>query len=544
MKKFIPLSLLILCTILFSDNLVAQGGTCSEIEPFCAGNQALIFPNCNNQDPNCTPTAEPGPDYDCLLTQPWPAWFYLQIDQSGDLDFEIIQNTAFDINGDPVGTGLDVDFICWGPFAQGADLCDYTQLQQFNEIACSYSIQPIENFTITNGQSGEIYVLLITNYDQGVGFIKLHQTNAGDPGAGSTDCSIVTTTEACDGDIVTLDATDPFAIGYEWTYENPIGSGTYVPFVPPETNPTLNVTVTGNYRAEVFYTGNSNITDYNVIFYPNPVANPPMDMFQCDDGTNTGIFDLTVNTPIILGGQDPLVFEVKYYETLLDSQNDTNEILTPTAYPIIGTSQTIYVRIHDIASGTCFDLTDFLIEFLPASAGPMTDIEVCDVDSDGFVSLDLITLKNPEALGAQDPFQFTVTYHASQADANADINPYPNPYVATAPSETIFVRVENNSNITCYATDSFVVTIFVAPTAIQPTPYIICDDLPNDGFADFDLTTKDLEITGGNPDAVVSYHETFPSTGQSSHCTCARNVRHCCGSTMALTVTVPHARRQ
>ena len=43
-----------------------QGGTCSSIEPFCAGNQALIFANCNNQDPDCVATAEVGPDYGCL----------------------------------------------------------------------------------------------------------------------------------------------------------------------------------------------------------------------------------------------------------------------------------------------------------------------------------------------------------------------------------------------------------------------------------------------------------------------------------------------
>ncbi|MGB0304678.1 MAG: hypothetical protein ACPGAI_06035, partial [Flavobacteriaceae bacterium] len=62
----------------------AQGGTCSSIEPFCAGNQALIFANCNNADPDCVTTAETGPDYGCLGSEPYPAWFYLQIDESGN----------------------------------------------------------------------------------------------------------------------------------------------------------------------------------------------------------------------------------------------------------------------------------------------------------------------------------------------------------------------------------------------------------------------------------------------------------------------------
>lgn len=313
----------------------------------------------------------------------------------------------------------------------------------------------------------------------------------------------------CSSNDVILDASAdaPPAATYQW-FLNAVA-------IPGAINPTYTVVApnSGTYSVEVVDPVDPTciVSDsIEVTFLSQPViANPPIDLFQCDDGSNTGVFDLTVNTLIILGGQDPLIYEVKYYETFIDSQNDTNEILTPAAYPIIGTSQTIYVRIHDIASGTCFELTDFLIEFLPAAAGPMTDFEICDADSNGFVSLDLITLKNPEALGAQDPLQFTVTYHTSQVDADADINPYPNPYVAAAPSETIFVRVENNNNPSCYATDSFVVNIFIAPIANPPTPYVICDDLPNDGFAEFDLTTKDLEITGGNPDAVVSYHTTL-----------------------------------
>ncbi|MDA1210403.1 MAG: hypothetical protein O3A41_05145, partial [Bacteroidetes bacterium] len=232
----------------------AQGGTCSSIEPFCAGNQALIFANCNNSDPDCNPTAEIGPDYGCLGTEPYPAWFFLQIDEPGNLNFTITQNTSFDVNGNPTGTGLDVDFIAWGPFAQGADLCDYSQLQAQNEIACSYSAAPVESFSINGAQSGEIYVLVITNFNQSAGFIKLEQTNAGQQGAGSTDCSILANDTACDGDVITFDATTTGAVAYDWTYESPAGSGNYVQFVPAETSPTLDVTVTGNYRCEVTLT--------------------------------------------------------------------------------------------------------------------------------------------------------------------------------------------------------------------------------------------------------------------------------------------------
>ena len=165
------------------------------IEPFCAGPEGLIFENCSSSsnDPNCNDTAINGPDYACLFSQPYPSWFYLQIDDPGDLNFEIVQNTEFDENGNPIGMGLDVDFIAWGPFAEGDNLCDPSLLQPFNEADCSYSAAPIENVTIPNAQTGELYVLLITNYNQSAGFIKLAQTNTGDPGAGSTNCEIITT---------------------------------------------------------------------------------------------------------------------------------------------------------------------------------------------------------------------------------------------------------------------------------------------------------------------------------------------------------------
>ena len=242
-----------LFTFLFSFRGMAQGGTCESIEPFCAGNQALIFANCNNVDPDCVTSAEAGPDYGCLFTQPYPAGFYLQIDEAGDLDFTITQNTNFDVNGNPTGTGLDVDFIAWGPFAQGADLCDYSQLQAANEIACSYSALPVESFSINGANSGDIYVLVITNFNQSAGFIKLEQTNAGQGGAGSTDCSILANETACEGDTITFDATTTGAVGYNWTYESPTGSGLYIPFVPDETDPTLDVTVSGSYRCEVAF---------------------------------------------------------------------------------------------------------------------------------------------------------------------------------------------------------------------------------------------------------------------------------------------------
>ncbi|MCW5520982.1 hypothetical protein J1N09_14120, partial [Aureitalea sp. L0-47] len=315
----------------------------------------------------------------------------------------------------------------------------------------------------------------------------------------------------CNQSDITLDA-DPGIPGlsYEW-FINGVSQG---PSTINDNTFTVTAPNSATVSVEVFdpadptcITGDSVQIDFLV----QPAAFPPDDLFQCDDGVNMGIFDLTVNDAVVIGGQNPALFNITYHNSLLEANTGANPIATPTAYMIVTPPiETVWVRIEDL-TGTCFEVEEFLIQFQSAMAGPMTDIVVCDDDANGIVTLDLVLLKNPEALGAQSPSLFSVSYHPTQGDADANTNAHPNPYDATAPSETIYVRVENNATPACYATDSFVVDIFEVPPVIIPTPLEVCDEIPNDGFAEFDLTSKDAEITGGNPNASVTYHLSFMS---------------------------------
>ena len=510
--KLTPFKLIIIIiSIFFIEKSYSQGGTCDTIDPFCAGDEALIFPNCNNTEPTCNATAEAGPDYGCLFSQPYPAWFYLQTDQTGTLEFDIIQNTAFDGDGNPTGTGLDVDFIAWGPFAEGDNLCDVTELQAFNEIDCSYSIDNIENFTIPNGQPGEVYVLLITNYSDDPGFIQLVQTNTGDTGAGNTDCSIISSTEGCEGDTITLDGTTTGATNYIWEYDDGLGGG-FIEIFNGIGFPTIDVTDSGFYQVTVAPT---NITiPFDIIFHPNPIVEAsPEDRFQCDDGTNTGVFDLTLNTPVVLGTQNPADFEVKYYETLAGSNTGIGEIINPTAFPIgMPPQQIIYLRIQDIASGTCYSLDEFTITFSTVTTGTMTEDRICDADGDGEVEIDLSFRKDAEALGTQNPLDYTVTYHSSQIDADAGTPFLPNPYLAND-GDQIFVRVQNNAFPTCFdTTENFFINL-AAPEIDSPA--IDISQCNNEIF-DLTINTPIVLGTPPPPDQLVSYHNnpTDADTGE------------------------------
>ena len=116
--------------------------------------------------------------------------------------------------------------------------------------------------------------------------------------------------ESCIGMTVTLDTgiSDPL-FTFQWFLNNVLISGA--------TNSALDVTVDGLYRVEAFEGVCFVQGEIEVHFNPQPIAYPPLDLFQCDDGVHTGVFDLTENDDDILGPQDPTMFVIKYYETLV-----------------------------------------------------------------------------------------------------------------------------------------------------------------------------------------------------------------------------------
>ncbi len=156
--------------------------SCDFAEPICTGT-TTTFPNMTNT------TALIGNNYDCLASQPNPSWFYLKIDQPGDLTLNIIQNSNSN------GSGIDVDFILYGPYSNYTEATTYcgnlgtaTSGSDLNTVVdCSYSTSSIETATISNAQAGEVYILMITNFANESGYFIINQTS----GIASLDCSIL-----------------------------------------------------------------------------------------------------------------------------------------------------------------------------------------------------------------------------------------------------------------------------------------------------------------------------------------------------------------
>ncbi|HBC05418.1 MAG TPA: hypothetical protein DC015_14775, partial [Aequorivita sp.] len=309
---------------------------------------------------------------------------------------------------------------------------------------------------------------------------------------------------ACLGRPVILDSgvTDP-PFNIQW-----FRNGTPI---PGATNATLTVTTDGIYSVEAV-DGICRVDSNSVVitFRPQPVANPAVDLYQCDYGTTAGVFNLTDNDANILGAQDPALFTIKYYQSYQDSFDDTNEILGGVHIIVPPSPQTIYARIED-NSGSCFDLTDFRIYFSRAIAGIVpVNASYCDFDGDGGEFVDLAVEFNSLVLDGEPSSSYNITYHGSQADADNGVNAHPNPYFVAAPGETVYIRLENRDDATCVDTTRSVDLIIDALPAVNMSPPNLIEcDVNNDGFAAFDLTQQDAVITLGDPVLSVTYHGTL-----------------------------------
>ncbi len=493
--KYITLFIaLIYCSLTFG-----QGATCAEADPFCAGGASLVFQNTSDGS-----TAEIGPDYGCLGSEPNPAWYYLQMSQAGDVVINISQNTQQDF----MGVGLDVDFICYGPFTTEAS-CGALNLTAANTRACSYSAAAVENFTLTGVQVGEIYILLITNFQGSPGYIQVEQTNSG-PGAGGTDCSIVNTAEQyCDGDVVSLDGTNGAATIYEWYRDGVLLVG--------ETGPILNGVVTPSavYTVEKYSSPGVLIETevFSIEFSPIPIANPISDYILCDDATADGmtIFNLSTKDAEIIGVQTQV--NVSYHSDPTDATNGVNPL--PINYTnVLGNPELIYARIESSQNSDCFATTSFNLQVdASPTAATAPDMIVCDdVSNDGVEIFDL-TSQQAIIAGMPLPANTTVTYHESQADADNDLNPIvtPGAFSNVGSPDPIFVRVENDLNTTCYATSTFNLRVDVQPIAATAPDMIVCDDASNDGVEIFDLTSQEAAIVGMPlpPNTTITYHESL-----------------------------------
>ena len=242
-----------------------DNNTCEGADPFCTDNGLYQFPagvNAGNLGSSTTPYYCSGfvrpngqGSSNCLTTTPNPAFYYMQIDQPGNLNIYMYSTPSHDI-----------DFDCWGPFSDINTAC--SQLSCSNMVDCSYSINSTENCHINNAQTGQYYILLITNYSNATCNISFSNI-----GTGTTNCGILPPLvdndgPYCVGETIHLTANGQPGSSYSWT-----GPGGFTSTQQNPTRPNCTMAMAGTYTCTITVGSATNSATTEVVVYPQPTAN-------------------------------------------------------------------------------------------------------------------------------------------------------------------------------------------------------------------------------------------------------------------------------
>lgn len=327
-----------------------QSSTCANAAAMCSGNQGPFN--------NTTGVASFG-SLGCLGSTPNPAWFYMQVGTSGDMSFQLSQIRTSN------GTGIDVDFILWGPFNSLSGICNNLALYSpgytgaNNVVACSYSAAPIENFTIPNAVAGQFYMLLVTNFSNQAGTYTLNQTG----GTGALSCDIVCGVRL-GPDRILCGATTSVTLTASFLQAPAVpGSPVYSWFrngalqYTTTTNSTT-VTQSGTWRVSVTRPGCSDVaTDDVEVQFIGAVPFNPIGPIVTPPGACNPVIDLTSYQAALVAPYDPASFTFVYY-------NESGNVITnPTTF---SPSATTFIGI-EISAGPCsnFDTVDIIVDCVP-----------------------------------------------------------------------------------------------------------------------------------------------------------------------------------
>ncbi|MFL2623755.1 MAG: choice-of-anchor L domain-containing protein, partial [Flavobacteriaceae bacterium] len=201
-----------------------------------------------------------------------------------------------------------------------------------------------------------------SNYDSAV-FLEAGSFDLG--GNLGEDITIQSGNALCDGGAITLDSQLPDA-NHIWYFNGVEITG--------ESSSIIDISQEGTYSVDIIYGIDCSTSDSILIEYkPAPQIYNSVDLFNCESAATS--FNLSENTPLILGPQNPNEFNISYHLSIQDAENDLTPIITNlTNFTTSDPNTIIYIRIEDAITESCFVTESFnLISSGPAA--PTGDTE-------------------------------------------------------------------------------------------------------------------------------------------------------------------------
>ena len=202
-----------------------------------------------------------------------------------------------------------------------------------------------------------------------------------------------------------------------------------------------------------------------------------VNVFDFFDGFDiTGIVRLTCDgqfsdVEVQTNGVPPLTYKIK------SKDGDTSFVINNGNDPVFTGLESATYEFE--VQHACGHIRNIIVNIgqLPSIAqapdpADIPSITQCDDSlNDGLAMFDL-TQNNPYVLGSYDPADYAISYHTSDADAQAGTNSLP--LTATLATSTVYVRLRHNAS-SCFDVTSFQVVVNSFPSVSFNTTYSVCE---------------------------------------------------------------------
>ncbi|WP_299002810.1 T9SS type B sorting domain-containing protein [uncultured Tenacibaculum sp.] len=280
-----------------------------------------------------------------------------------------------------------------------------------------------------------------------------------------------------------------------------------------ELNPSHKYNNPGKYIVSCNVSFESGTTTFykEVIVYPLPVLISNQKLVQCDnDNDGVSLFNLNdVND--LISNDNTLTY--KFYRSLADAENNTNEISNSENFYNETPLQTIYAKAFTVYG--CSEIESFTLEAIFKPALSITPIVACEdsnniINNEGAFSLKEKKEQLINDLGLTN--LDVVAFFPTLGDAQKSTNEFPNPdtFTLNSPSTTIWVKIEKNNECSSISPIDLIVN---TPKIDLEDTYTICIS-PSDHPAivlTTDATNDRFEWRDEN-NTIVSTNSNFPLT--------------------------------
>ncbi|WP_299123982.1 choice-of-anchor L domain-containing protein [uncultured Winogradskyella sp.] len=224
----------------------------------------------------------------------------------------------------------------------------------------------------------------------------------------------------------------------------------------------------------------------------------------CDDNLD-GYKDVDLVSHIQTQFADFANYNISYYLSSEDAIEAVAAISNPSMFNT--TTDEIFMRIEEPGTD-CFAINNFEIQIYSSPQfGDISSFTSCEIDINnpsGFI----FENKDFEILNGQTGMQVLYFETEDNAINKQDSIEKNSPYIANSNPQTIYVRLENTDEDSCYKTAPMQIEIRQAPVYNEPTDVFECD-INNTGLVSTNLNEKITEITSSSLQNLnISFHLT------------------------------------